>query len=170
MPEYVTIGELAAELSMDKSHLRKYVLRAAFDFVKVRTSESRSQLTLALTAEDAEAIREMRQRQGFSGTMRPIKNGNGRFYVIQVVPEYDRNRVKLGFATDVDVRLLSHRTAAPTAEIVGSWPCRASWEATAIASVTRSGCTLVANEVFTCDNLDALVARCDAFFALMPSA
>ena len=169
MSEYVTLSELSTELGLDKSNLRKYVLRAGFDFVKVRTPESKAQLTLALTAEDAEAVRELRQEQGFCGTLRPIENGKGWFYVVQVIPEYDPNRVKLGFATDANTRLASHRTAAPTAVLVKAWPCRASWEVTAIASVTRDGCTLVANEVYTCDDPAALVARGDMFFAIMPN-
>jgi len=138
----------------------------------VRTPESRGQLTLALTPEDAEAIRELRNRQGFaiSGKERRvvIDNGWGWFYVIQVIPDLAPNRVKLGFTKDTESRLQAHRTAAPTAQLVKAWSCKRIWEVAVIDSVTRVGCQLVANEVFDCDDIDVLLSLCDDFFGVMP--
>ena len=64
MGTLVTIGELAAELGIDRSTLRRFAIKNGFTMSKTRTRETRNQLTLAFTPEDAEAIREMRQRQG----------------------------------------------------------------------------------------------------------
>ena len=44
----------------------------------------------------------------------------GYFYIIQLVPEALPNRVKVGFADNVEKRLAEHRTAAPTAQAVAS--------------------------------------------------
>jgi len=169
MQEYVTLRELADEFGLDRSNARKYVLKLGFTPVRVRTQDSNNQLTLAFTIEDAEAIREIRGSQGYGSSNKPVDNGKGYFYIIQVIPEFAPNRVKLGYAHDTLTRLKAHQTAAPTAILVHSWPCRESWEQVAIASITRSGCKLIANEVFECDGSEALVQRGGEFFAIMPS-
>ena len=162
---YVLLSDLADECGTDRSNMRKYVLKHGFLPVQVRTAKSRGQLQLALTDTDAEAVRELRQRQGF-GLNQPTENGHGVFYVVQVIPDLDPLRVKLGFATDALRRLDSYRTLSPTVQLVKTWPCRSSWERAAIDSLSRI-CTPLSGEVFTCDDLLALVARGDAFFALM---
>ena len=168
--EYVTLKQLADELKMDRSHLRRYVLQNDFEPFKVRTIESKGQPTLALSPADAERVRDMRARDGFTYSVGVPTNGDGVFYVIQLVPSLAPNRVKLGYAISIEARLQSHRTAAPTAELIKAWPCKRSWETAAIASVTRIECKLLSGEVFDCDDLDALVSRCDQFFAIMPVA
>jgi hypothetical protein len=170
--EYVTLRELSKMLNMDTSNARKYGKKMGFVFTKIRTPESRGQLTLALTRKDAETLCELRERQGFTGKKisdANITNGEGYFYIIQLIPDLKPNRVKLGFATDVDARLQAHRTSAPTAIIVKYWPCKKTWECAAIASITRIGCISLSNEVFDCDNLDSLIERAELFFSIMPS-
>ena len=168
--DFVTLKDLAQELGKDRSNLRKYILSHGFTFLPVRTPESRGQMTLALTLEDAESIREIRAREGFvPGTASIITdNGQGWFYVIQIVPDLAPNRVKLGFSGNVDARLQAHRASAPTAYLVRMWPCKRTWERAVMDSATRTGCKLIANEVFECDDIDNLVARCGDFFSLMP--
>lgn len=170
--DFVTLKDLAQELGKDRSNLRKYIMSHGFTFLHVRTPESRGQVTLALTPEDAESVREIRSREGFvigneSGIV--FGSGQGWFYIVQVVPDLAPNRVKLGFSGNVDARLQSHKTAAPTARLVSAWPCKRIWERAIVDSVTRTGCQLLANEVFECDNVDDLVSRCEAIFALMPN-
>ena len=167
MSDYISLKQLAQELGLDRSNMRKYVLSKGLSPLRVRTPESKGQLTLALTLEDADSIRDWRAKEGFCSNV-PVENGDGFFYVIQLIPEFDPLRVKLGFTNNVDARLRSHRTAAPTAQVVKFWPCKRSWENAAIASITRLGCTLVANEVYSCADLNNLVERADAFFDLMP--
>lgn len=169
MSEYVTIQELADDWGMARTNARKYVLKQGFTFASIRTPDTRGQATLALSSEDAEAVREVRRRQGFlKGAATPIENGDGYFYIVQVVPELEPRRVKLGWTYDIDSRLSAHRTAAPTAQLVRAWPCKKSWEGTAMASLTRCGCQLIANEVYTCDNVEAITERADQFFSLLP--
>jgi hypothetical protein len=92
----------------------------------------------------------------------------GYFYLIQLVPEALPNRVKLGFADSVDRRLGEHRTAAPTARLLKSWPCKRSWDFAAMDCITRTGCKLVLNEVYEGD-IQGFIDRAGAFFALMPN-
>lgn len=170
--DYVTLKELAVEFGMARSNLRKYTLEVGFTPLKVRTQESRGQLTLALTPEVADSLREIRARQGFIAEkpVIPPDSGLGHFYIIQLIPELDPNRVKLGFTASVEKRLQQHKTAAPTASIVKAWPCKRTWEAAAMDSITRSGCQLLApqSEVYTCAGLDSLVERAEVFFSLLP--
>ena len=167
---YITVRELAEDIGLDRSNTRKYVLNNGFSFTKIRDKDSR-QLVNALSEEDAESIRMLRQGQGFDdfdAKQSVVSNGDGFFYIIQLVPDLDPLRVKLGFASCVKARLAAHRTSAPTAELVEAFPCKLIWERTAIDSITRIGCGAISKEVYSCDDLSALVGRATEFFALMP--
>ena len=165
---FVSIKALAARLGMDRSHARRYVLKLGYRPVKRRTEDSGNQLTLTVEESEAKEIIRRREEEGFLGSLRPVSLEQGFLYVIQLVPELHPGRLKLGFAIDVRERVAQHRTAAPTAAVERTWPCRRAWELTAINSMTRKDCRLIANEVFECDDVDALLERGDAFFELMP--
>ena len=50
MPDnYVTLRELSKMLNMDTSNTRKYGKKMGFSFTKIRTPESRGQLTLLVS-------------------------------------------------------------------------------------------------------------------------
>ena len=170
MDEYVvTLADLAQELGLDRSNMRKYAIKHGFTLLSIRTKQSGNQLTLALSREDADAIRALRESQGFSpndGAV--VENGAGFFYVIKLAPDLSAKRIKLGFANNVQDRLAAHQCAAPTAILLQAWPCRRSWEVCAIASLTRVDCRLIANEVYDCGDVMELVRRGDEFFAIMP--
>lgn len=166
--QYVTLGELAERIGLDRSNARKWVLKSGFSFFKVRDPRTGNQLVAAVTADEAETLMELRQDQGYGATGKIINGEVGYFYVVQLVPDLDQRRIKLGFANDANSRLQAHRTSAPTAMLLKAWPCRRAWEEAAIASVTRIESRLIASEVYECENTDSLLARGDAFFALMP--
>lgn len=168
MPEYVSISELSREIGLDRSHTRRYALHHGFTFTKIRTLDSKNQLTLALTKEDAETLYELRRNQGFGQSGLPSENGHGFFYAVQPLPDLAPNRIKLGWANDPDSRLSAYKTISPDAKILKSWPCRSSWERAAIASITRAECKQIGVEIFHCDNVETLLKRGDDFFALMP--
>jgi hypothetical protein len=171
--EYVLLAALAHEWGIDKSTARKYAKRHGFDFVRTRGSDPTHQLVLALSKADAELLREIRAREGYQAQLtsdyRAVENGRGIFYVVQVIPDVDPSRVKLGYASSAPQRLESYRTISPTARLVKTWACRPTWERAAIDSLTALDCELIGGEVYTCRNLDALLQRGDAFFSLMPS-
>lgn len=165
--EYVSLKQLAERMGLDKSNARKYVLTQGFSFLKQRTEDSSGQVANVLTLEDAEAVIAIREEQGFTGQVIEA-NGDGWFYIIQLIPEFNPLRVKLGFASNVQNRLQAHRTSAPTAQLVKAWPCKRMWEQAAMDSITRKECKLIASEVFECKALIMLANRGDEFFALMP--
>ena len=166
--DFVTLKELAQEFGLDRSNVRKYVLSAGFEPVRVRTPESRGQLTLALTVEDAETVRDLRDKEGFIKSQVVDENGDGYIYVIQLVPELKPERIKLGYTKNIQSRLKAHKTTAPTAKILKEYPCKRTWEPAAISVVTKDGCILIGGEVYDCTSLDTIMNRCDAFFMLMP--
>lgn len=167
--EFVSLKELAETIGLDRSNTRKFVLKLGIKPHKRRTPDSRNQLTLAVTKEEAERIIGDRETKGFTSSARIVESETGLFYIIQLVPELDPRRIKLGFALDLNDRLAQHKTAAPTATVVKSWPCRRAWELTVMDSLSATNCRLILNEVFECDDLDALLRRGDKLFALLPA-
>jgi hypothetical protein len=166
--DYVSIKDLATRLGMDRSHARRYVLKLGYSFHKRRTRDSGSQLTLCVTSAEADEIASQRADKGFTASTVVAISDVGVFYVIQLVPDLDPKRLKLGFAESLEQRLSQHRTAAPTARVLRAWPCKRSWELTAIDALTREGCRLILNEVFECEEPSGLVKRGDAFFSMLP--
>jgi len=64
--EAVSLRELARELSIDRSNLRKYILKQGITFEKMRTVAGKHQLELGLTKENADKIRSTRVKNGYS--------------------------------------------------------------------------------------------------------
>jgi hypothetical protein len=166
--EYISIKHLANKLGMDRSHARRYILKLGFNPQKRRTADSGNQLTLTVTDIEAEAILKHRQEKGFTAEGKPVESEAGLFYVIQLIPELDPARIKLGFAIDLNDRLAQHRTAAPTAKLFVSWPCRRSWEKTVMDCLSSANCKHILNEVFECNTLDQLVAKGNDLFEILP--
>jgi len=166
--DFVSLKQLAENLGMDRSHVRRYVLRLGIQPHKRRTRDSYNQLTLAVSVNDADFIISKRREAGFLGSQKPISKDVGVFYVIRLVPELDPRRLKLGFADDIATRLSQHRTSAPTATVVKVWPCRRSWEGTVIDCLTASNCRLILNEVFESDDVDSVIYKGDQLFQLLP--
>lgn len=166
---YVALSELAVELGLDRSNMLKYVKKLNISTQDRRTPKSKNQLTKTVTLDDAEIIRDTRQREGFTNDATIVSVPDwGVFYIIQLVPEYDQKRLKLGFTDNLDNRLSQHKTAAPTATVLKSWPCKRVWEKTIIDALTVRHCRLVANEVFECDSYEKLVGLADTIFDILP--
>ncbi|MDO9046239.1 MAG: hypothetical protein Q7U66_00710 [Methylobacter sp.] len=91
----------------------------------------------------------------------------GVFYLIQLEPEHDPGRYKLGFATNIEERLRTHKTAAPFSKVLKTWPCKLLWEKTAIESASQN-CVRLHTEVFRSESIDEVQSRCEQFFKLMP--
>jgi hypothetical protein len=165
--EYVSIKQLANELGMDRSHARRYVLSLGVEPKKHRTADSGGQLTLTVTPDEAEFIKRQREEKGYLGSTKPVDNEAGFFYVIQLVPELDERRIKLGFAENAHQRLTQHRTSAPTAKLMHSWPCKRTWEKTVIDALVSIGGKLILNEVYEFEDVEVLIEHGEKLFALL---
>ena len=166
--EFISIKQLSENLGMDRSHARRFVLKLGIAPQKRRTHDSANQLTLTVTSNEAVKILETRKSLGFSEGGTAVELEAGLFYVIQLVPELDPKRIKLGYANDLPDRLTQHRTAAPTAKVAAAWPCKRSWETTIMDCLRVVGCRHILNEVFECDDLEALISQGDKISALLP--
>ena len=167
--EFISIKHLAEKLGMDRSHARRYVLKLGFKPQKRRTADSGSQLTLTVTTEEADTILKHRMEQGFTSEGRPVEPDAGVFYLIQLVPELDPKRIKMGFANDINERLAQHRTAAPTAKIMKYWHCKRSWETTVMDCLSSVSCKHILNEVYECNDPEALVEMGSKLFSILPN-
>jgi hypothetical protein len=92
----------------------------------------------------------------------------GVFYLVQLEPDHDPQRFKVGFASSIAERLRALRCSAPFTKVVGKWPCKRLWEKTAIECVTE-GCERLHTEVFRTESIDAVIDKCKQFFSLMPT-
>ena len=167
--DYITINALADELNRDRSNFQKYVKKLGVNIEERRTPESRNQLTMTVTLEDAKFIRNKMESEGFTSDTTIVSvPDRGFFYIIQVAPELDPRRLKLGFAENVETRLSDHKTAAPTATVLKSWPCKRVWEKTIIDALTVRHCRLIQNEVFECDSYEKLEEVGNKIFDILP--
>ena len=108
------------------------------------------------------------RRQLIDGESGPTSIGYGFFYVIELIPDANElNRLKFGFTKHVDHRLEEHRTAAPTAQVLKSWPCKRVWEQAAIDALGRHE-NQIRTEVFDVRDVDAVIHKGDQFFLMMP--
>jgi len=167
--------DLATELGRRKQTVFKVIKRLQIEGQRMSTSDSRGQMVIHITEQDAEQVRAVLSRtnpipEDEDARTDPdgyIQPQLGVFYLIQLEPAYDPGRFKVGFTTDLNDRLRKHRCSAPHAIVLSSWGCKSLWEKTVIDCVTV-GCERVHTEVFRTSSIDDVVSRCESFFELMP--
>lgn len=167
---FIWMTDIASALRMSStSTCRQWVLKQGFQFQKRRNPKT-SLNGLCLPQSQLDQLFDIRQQAGFFGNEMefPAVIG-GVFYLILPVPEFTDKRVKLGFTTDIESRVMPYRTICPNTRVVKTWACLEEWEKVAIASATRIECTQVGVEVFNCEDLGRLIERINQFFSIMPS-
>ena len=174
MENEISVIDLADKLRKRKQYLFKVISRLKIETKKERSSDARGQMISYLSEEDAKRIEEYinistSDEEGIE------ENENsqeidlpGFFYLIQLEPNFDPGRFKVGFATSVEERVRKHRTAAPLLRVIGTWPCKLLWEKTVIDSVTF-GCEKIYTEVFRTESIEEVKNKCERFFELMPN-
>ena len=173
--ERITIVELADDLQVRKQRIFKILPRLGIRPTQRREASRGNQNVATVSQAEAAAIRSEIERSSEapssnarSGTLAAFSSDDvGFFYLIQLEPEHDTGRFKVGFTMDLDGRLQKHRCSAPYARYVASWPCRRVWERSAIDCVT-TGCDQLHTEVFRAASMEQVSARAQAFFTMMP--
>ena len=140
--------------------------------IKHKHSQHRGQAISYITKEDLGRLTEYFSSKKTSGKTDIESNSYdltdiGVFYLIQLEPDHDPSRFKVGFASTMNERLRQHRCSAPYAKVMGSWPCRRLWEQTAIDCVTAD-CEKIHTEVFKTADIENVKTKCFNFFNLMP--
>jgi hypothetical protein len=169
--ERISIGELADELQCRRQSLFKIVARLGIEPTKEKKADRGGQQVAMVTPEEAMNIRKeflLRMRgsdQPDAGE--PFLVNDGVFYLIQLEPDHDPGRIKLGFTTDLDGRLQKHRCSAPFAKLLRTWPCRRVWERAAMDCIA-AGIEQLHTEVFRAPSIEDVTKRANSFFEIMP--
>jgi hypothetical protein len=168
----IAMGELADELGIYKQTVFKIANRLGIQTVKRRDPSRGNQLIALVTEIDAAAIRDevaQGRRSRVQGNSDAVEFApdEGWFYLIQLEPEHDPGRFKVGFTTDLDGRLRHHRCSAPFAAYLKTWPCKRLWERAAIDCMT-AGTEQLHTEVFRAASLEQVMDKGDRFFGIMP--
>jgi hypothetical protein len=174
--DVVSVADVARELGTHKQTIFKVMRRLGIGGTRRRDSSRGNQEVSYITRSECDRVRtELRARYTRSGAVDGALEENGFFsaelgvfYLIQLEPEHDPQRLKVGFAANMADRLRALRCSAPFANVLKTWPCRRLWEKTAIDCVC-AGCEQVHTEVFRAASIEDIVARCDRFFGMMPA-
>lgn len=172
-PPLITIKEVAANCGIRKGYAFKIINRLKIHKHKRKSSDRHGQRVAHISKEDVErvksevhavkAIRKSPSQDGLSPTLPE----SGVFYLIQLEPELEPGRFKVGFSSNMAERLRAHRCIAPYVKTLKTWPCKSLWEKTAIHCVTK-GCKQLHTEVFSTDSIDTVIEEGDKFFGLLP--
>ena len=126
MSDFVTFRELAQQIGVEVTTVRRNVKRLNLEIRKERTPTSKGSRVHCLSVDDANAL-----VSHFENRDLPDANADasaldrfGFFYLIQLIPEAMPNRIKIGYTDDLDTRLREHQCAAPTAKYLGHWKCK----------------------------------------------
>jgi len=170
----ISVIDIARHSNKHKQTVFKVIKRLGIEMTMQRRSDSRNQMVAYVTEDDSERIAEelagMRitlSQDSTDEALDFVSAEVGVFYLIQLEPNLDPVRFKVGFASNMTDRLRALRCSAPMAKIVATWRCRRLWEKTAIEAVTF-GLERLHTEVFRAVAIEAVRQKCDAFFDVMP--
>ena len=176
--ERIAIVDLADDLQVRKQRIFKVLRRLGIRPTQRREPSRGNQNVATVTLSEASAIRGeivkspdtpgAASGRALGGPAVYYSDDVGYFYLIQLEPEHDSGRFKVGFTTDLEGRLRKHRCAAPFAQYLCSFPAKRVWERAAIDCVTN-GCEQLHTEVFRAESLERVVTRAQSFFSMMPS-
>lgn len=175
MPEKrISVNDFAQKNGLLKPTVFKVLKRLGIKTEKERGGrESRGQMISYITENEANQVLEALAASKWDNSQNRNNETEaalydvGVFYLLQLEPEHDPNRFKVGFASNLNERMRHHRCSAPFVEVVETWPCRRLWEKTAIECVTN-GCKQLHTEVFRTESIDHVKTKCKLFFDLMP--
>lgn len=166
--ELISVIDIAAKHRVRKQTVFKWIKRLGLETIKHASADNKGQAISYVSTDDYHQLVEyFVEPTELSATSPMIDTSDGVFYVIQLEPDFDPGRFKLGFASTMSERLRAHKTAAPFSVLVKAWPCKPLWEKTAIDCAT-SDCEQIYTEVFRTDDINNVVDRCERFFELMP--
>jgi hypothetical protein len=165
--ELISVSEIARIHQRHKSVVHKIIARMGIETTMVASAE-RGQTAKHISVADYQRLVLELDVARPSSEDGEATVGPGSFYLVQLEPQLDPGRFKLGFAADVSERLRKHKTVAPFAVVIKTWPCRALWEKTAIECIGQ-GCERLYTEVFRTTDLSKVIDVADAFFGQMPA-
>lgn len=165
----VSVSEAAKILGRNRNSLFKVINKLKIEKVLIKSDEARGQAMAHISSNDFDILKSHIEGASSSEIEQDTDGRtSGYFYIIQLEPELDPLRLKLGFAMSVDERIRKHRTAAPYSTVLSFWPCKLLWEKTVIDCLAADS-EKIHTEVFRVEDVDDIVRKAEAFFEMMPS-
>ena len=162
----MSIIEIADAYGKRRQSIHKLVKQLEIEVVKRKSHDAHGQVISFISAGDYEKLKG--RLEGPDSLIADTREDwPGVFYIVQLEPQFDPGRFKVGFTTDLAERIRSHRTSAPYANPITTFPCKLLWEKTAIECITQS-CEQLHTEVFRTDNIEEIIGLAERFFDLMP--
>jgi hypothetical protein len=174
--DLISVIDLAKHYGKRKQSIFKILKRLGVEATKRQSANSRGQVIAYITSDEARlVVADLTSARSFSESDGKTEGSipevllaeQGVFYLLQLEPNHDSGRFKVGFATSLPERLRQLRCSAPLTTVVRTWPCKRLWEKTAIECVAE-GCERLHTEVFRTTSLESVITQCERFFELMP--
>jgi hypothetical protein len=174
--DLISVIDIAAQYGKRKQYIFKILKRLRIETQKIRSTASHGQMIAYITNDEShQVIAELElissiDNESDESTDFPsdsILFEQGVFYLLQLEPDHDPGRFKVGFATSMAERLRALRCSAPFISIIQTWPCKRVWEKTAIDCVSE-GCEKLHTEVFRTNSIEVIQNKCNIFFEMMP--
>ena len=155
--EYVSIGECADLLNMDRSHLLKAIKAGKYGHITIelrRDRNKQNQKVATISKADFELIKKYRESEGF-GSEKVVKSTKGVFYIIQTNPHNIPLRYKFGFTNDLDNRIRSYKSVCPNLKIIEKYPCDSIHELPLLNMIQKYG-KRVGQELFEVKDIEII--------------
>jgi hypothetical protein len=102
----------------------------------------------------------------FEKHLKDIKR-HGFLYMMQLIPEYNPNRIKFGFAYNVERRFYDYKISCPNVTLIAKWECVRHMERESIRQITKSiKCSSLSFELFECDDFRDLLNSANNYFQI----
>ena len=108
--DLISVIDVAKEIGKHKAYVFKIINRLGIETVKEKNSDAKGQKIAFITSVDYDRLKEYlvgNADDPDSPTVQP--NIGGVFYLIQLEPEHDPCRFKVGFTTNIEERLRRRR-------------------------------------------------------------
>ena len=171
--ELISVIDVAVHHGKQKQTVFKILRRLGIKTVKIRKEANKNQLVAYISQDEFRRVSEEMARLSAPQVLSSeegedfVSSEKGLFYLVQLEPELDPCRFKVGFASNMSERLRALRCSAPFASVIKTWPCRRLWEKTAIDCVSVNA-EQIHTEVFRAVAISDVIKQGDALFGLMP--
>jgi hypothetical protein len=167
---HISVVDIAKNLGKRRQSVFKIIKKLNIETVLEKNESARGQKIAYISKNDEKRIIEYvsdNENIQIIDNEEINLNVNGFFYLIQLEPDFDPGRFKVGFATTIGERIRQHKCSAPLLKLVKYWPCKPLWEKTAIECITND-CEKIHTEVFRTNSIESITEKCNTFFDLMP--
>jgi hypothetical protein len=159
----ILLKDMAKELGLEKSWIRKMIKRLGLNAIQVRLPETGNQSCLALSPADYEFLKQHRKDRGFD-SQKSFKPLDENLYIVEIDPEMRPGRIKVGISGNPEGRFSSYRTTNPGMVALRIYPAPMACEGYLIALADLHGERVGAELFDMADGLEDFLAIADKAF------